>query len=249
MKDYYRILGIDKTASINEIKQAYRKLASKHHPDRGGDADAFKQVQEAYDVLGDPAKRDQYDRPHGFYSGRSNFDDILNNYFRSQQSRQQVRDVRVSLWIQLEDAVQGGKKIISINGGATEVDIPTGIQDNENVRYPKLGPGGMDLVINYRVHGHPIWQRDGLDLLCEREIDFWQLILGTEITVKSILGKELSLKIPAKTKPGSMMRLKSQGIFRQGHNTGDIFIKIKAVMPENISQEVVDFLTEHTRNK
>lgn len=61
--DYYKILGVDKTASQEDIKKAYRKLAIKHHPDKGGDAETFKKISEAYDVLGDPVKREEYDNP------------------------------------------------------------------------------------------------------------------------------------------------------------------------------------------
>lgn len=258
MKDYYQTLGVDRSASADEIKRAYRKLASKHHPDRGGDANEFKQVQEAYDVLSDTNKRAEYDNPQAQFAfrqgtGNFDFDTIFEMFGQRMDPRQQMRNSRISLWLSLEDAVRGGKKLITINSAhqvsPVEITIPAGIHDGENVRYPNLAPGGMDLVVNYRVHGHPVWQRDGLDLLCERELDFWQLILGTEIVVRSILGKELSLKIPPKTKPGSMLRLKAQGIERPGHNTGDVFIKIKAVMPNNISDEMVEFLSKHTANK
>ncbi|OGZ34252.1 MAG: molecular chaperone DnaJ [Candidatus Portnoybacteria bacterium RBG_13_41_18] len=61
-KDYYEILGVAKNASPDEIKRAYRKLAHEFHPDKGGDAEKFKQINEAYQVLGDPQKRAQYDQ-------------------------------------------------------------------------------------------------------------------------------------------------------------------------------------------
>lgn len=61
-KNYYDILGVAKSASADEIKRAYRKLAAEHHPDRGGNAEQFKQISEAYQVLSDSSKRSQYDR-------------------------------------------------------------------------------------------------------------------------------------------------------------------------------------------
>jgi len=61
-KDYYKILGIDKGASPDEIKKAYRRLAQEHHPDKGGNQEKFKEINEAYQVLSDPQKRSQYDR-------------------------------------------------------------------------------------------------------------------------------------------------------------------------------------------
>ena len=63
MKDYYNILGVAKNASSEDIKKAYRKLAHKHHPDiKGGDEQKFKEINEAYQVLSDRAKRASYDR-------------------------------------------------------------------------------------------------------------------------------------------------------------------------------------------
>ena len=62
MKDYYKILGIQKSATLEDIKKAYRKLAHKHHPDKGGDAMRFKEVAEAYQILSDTDKRAQYDK-------------------------------------------------------------------------------------------------------------------------------------------------------------------------------------------
>lgn len=67
-RDYYEVLGIDKKASADEIKKAFRKLAQKHHPDAGGNEDTFKEINEAYEVLSDPKKRAQYDR-FGQYGG------------------------------------------------------------------------------------------------------------------------------------------------------------------------------------
>ncbi|MFH1657606.1 MAG: molecular chaperone DnaJ [bacterium] len=62
MKDYYKILGVTKNASSEEIKKAYRKLAHKHHPDKGGDEQKFKEINEAYQTLSNKDKKDQYDQ-------------------------------------------------------------------------------------------------------------------------------------------------------------------------------------------
>ena len=62
MKDYYQILGVQKGASQEDIKRAYRRLAHKFHPDKGGDAGKFKEVSEAYQVLSSEDKRSQYDK-------------------------------------------------------------------------------------------------------------------------------------------------------------------------------------------
>ena len=61
-KDYYKVLGVEKNASQDEVKRAFRKLAHEHHPDKGGSADKFKEVNEAYQTLSDDQKRAQYDQ-------------------------------------------------------------------------------------------------------------------------------------------------------------------------------------------
>ena len=58
---HYQTLGVDKTATQAEIKKAYRKLSMQHHPDRGGDDNRFKEIAEAYGIIGDEQKRQQYD--------------------------------------------------------------------------------------------------------------------------------------------------------------------------------------------
>ena len=74
--DYYKTLGVDKKASQEEIKKAYRKLARQYHPDTNKDAGAeerFKAISEAYDVLGDPDKRKKYDRGGSVFPGSNPF--------------------------------------------------------------------------------------------------------------------------------------------------------------------------------
>ena len=74
-KDYYQTLGVDRQASQDDIKKAFRKLAHEHHPDKGGNEAKFKEINEAYQALGDAEKRARYDQfgsadgPQGFGGG------------------------------------------------------------------------------------------------------------------------------------------------------------------------------------
>ncbi|MHA1727460.1 MAG: DnaJ C-terminal domain-containing protein [Promethearchaeota archaeon] len=137
-RDYYEVLGVDKNSKPDEIKRAFRKLAMKYHPDRGGDESKFKEIQEAYSVLSDNEKRSTYDR-YGFDSpafegfggnGFSGFGDIFDMFFggsgpfgggrgrgRGRRSTQQRRtqygeDVNVRVIVDLKEVVTGVKKEI-----------------------------------------------------------------------------------------------------------------------------------------
>lgn len=135
-KDLYEVLGISKTASDDEIKKAYRKLAMKYHPDRNPDnkeaEEKFKEVQKAYDVLSDAKKRAQYDQfgdasfdPNqmgggfgGFGGGGFDFGDIFSQMFggggAASQSGYQGADLRYDIQITLEEASSGIKRKINI---------------------------------------------------------------------------------------------------------------------------------------
>lgn len=83
-KDYYKILELDKTSTPEQIKKQYKLLAMKHHPDKGGDSDKFKDVAEAYEVLSDSNKRNQYDNPQSGFNFNQSFinpDEIFRSFF------------------------------------------------------------------------------------------------------------------------------------------------------------------------
>jgi len=134
--DYYKVLGIDKSASKEEIKKAYRKLSLKHHPDKGGDVNDFKKLNEAYEILGNEEKRNEYDNPnkHQFqHMGHGDFpfpQDIFESLFRGQggmpniqifrngipvrRENQPPAPITQTLTITIEEAFSGCSKPIEI---------------------------------------------------------------------------------------------------------------------------------------
>ncbi len=135
MQDYYEILGVPKNASKEALKQAYRGLAHKYHPDKkGGDEKKFKEVNEAYQVLGDERKRAQYDQFgagfnsqgaggfsgfQGFDFGNFDFQDVFSEFFgggmrASRRTRARGRDIEVDLALTLEEAFSGVEREISL---------------------------------------------------------------------------------------------------------------------------------------
>lgn len=253
MKDYYSILGVQRGATDDEIKQAFRRLAMKHHPDRGGDQLKFQDINEAYGVLGDPQKRAEYDNPHrgrvhvNMGGPHFNFDDIFSMFGASFGQRQSM--ARMQLWISLADVAQGGPRVISVadqNGQSNiEIQIPPGIDDGDSIRYPGMAPGGHDLIITYRVRPDARWQRDGSHVITDITVDILDLIVGGEIIVSTLTNTELTLKIPPMTQPGTMMRIRNHGLQRKNtHQKGDLLVRVQARLPDKISDELMDAIRQ-----
>jgi len=287
--DYYKILGVNKTASDSEIKKAYRKLAMKYHPDHTkGDKSAeetFKKISEAYAVLSDKEKRKQYDTfgSAGFqqrYSQEdifkgSDFESILNELFggsgrfggggrgmrfsfdgggpfggyqRTQQAQTKGSDLEYELPLTLEEVAAGTQKIVSFqHKGRSEkitVKIPKGMIAGKKLRIagkgepsPYGGPAG-DLYIKAKVLDHPIYDVQVQDLYINRDIKLSEAILGTNISVPTLSGKELILKIPAGTKHKTKMRLSGHGLpHMHGKSQGDLFVHIHVNMPKRLTKK------------
>lgn len=260
MIDYYKILGVNKNSTEQEIKQAYRKLAAQHHPDRGGDTKKFQEIQEAYSVLSDASKKAAYDNPahpgpnfgfsfnHGPFEFNAGdpFGDIFSQVFGGRY-RQDPRPqpTRVSLWITLKDIYEGGKRIIGIGNSNVEINLPVGVSDGENVRYPKLGPGGTDLVIQFRLKPDTLWQKQEFNLIKEESVPVWDLILGAEIKIQNINGEELAVALPANTQFDTVLRLKGRGFPSKTGVRGDMLVKLKPVLPEKIAPELIDAIRQY----
>ena len=262
MKDYYNILGVNRTASADDIKRAYRKLASQHHPDKGGDTAKFQEIQEAYATLSDDGKRQQYDNPgagfnFGGHGSQFNFEEIF-NIFGADLRGQRRSSPRMNLWITLVDVMTGGPRNLALqmNNSVTniEVNIPRGIKDGDTVRYPGLAPGGQDLIINYRIKPDPNWRHDGLNIITETVVDIWDLVVGAELTVMDILGNQLSISIPPGTQPESLLRARGRGLparnmpgDRANVQPGDLLIRLHARINGPVHPDIIAAI-QKTRN-
>jgi curved DNA-binding protein len=298
--DYYKILGVDKTADSAAIKKAYRKLAMKYHPDKtAGDKAAeekFKEANEAYAVLSDPEKRKEYDTygSSGFsqrYSQEdifrgSDLGSILREFgmnfgggfsqsggagspfesFCSQSSglgpdrgrgfQQQAakgQDMIMELWVTLEEVASGTERTISLAhlNDRVSVKIPPGIESGKKLRVtgkggpsPMGGPAG-DLFLKINVQPHTLFKQDGATLIHEKKVPFSQAALGTKVTIPTLEGKELTVKIPAGMQSGGKLRLKGKGL-PQGPKgpRGDLMVKIHIEVPKKLSAEQEKLLKE-----
>ncbi len=249
MKDYYSVLGIPRTASDDEIKQAYRRLASQHHPDKGGNKEKFQEVQEAYSVLGDAEKRRAHDNPMPKFGNpgagpQFNFHDIF-EMFGARMDPQRTRSQRIQIWINLSDVVHGGPRPISLatttGQSIVELEIPPGVEDGDSFNYRGMLPGGGDLVVQFRIRPDTTWRRHDDNIERDLQVSIWDLILGSEIETDTIMGQRVSVTIPPMTQPNTLMRVRERGLpNKHTKRNGDMFLRIQARIPQDIPLHILD---------
>ncbi|MFZ3043780.1 MAG: DnaJ C-terminal domain-containing protein [Minisyncoccia bacterium] len=358
-KDYYNVLGVDKKATPDDIKKAFRKLAHKYHPDKGGtDESKFKEITEAYSILSDEKKRREYDTygqafagstgsrqaggpgmggnpfggfdfsgfsarggpasgwQQGFGNGGVDFDfgDIFGDVFGGRQARTpRGRDISIDLEIPFKDAVFGTTRTVLIgkvstcdlckgngakpgteletcatcNGsgkihetrnsilgqfssvractvcegtgkvpkekcpeckghgtrrkeGEIKITIPAGIDNGEMIRLPqqgeaiKAGTAG-DLYVKIHVKPHATFRRDGANLIMDLPVKLTDALLGTTVTVETLEGKTLEVKIPVMRHPEELLRVAGKGVPLDGTRRGDLIIRLEIALPHKLS--------------
>lgn len=245
MTTHYETLGVSESADQEEIKKAFRKLAMQYHPDKNaGDKaaeDKFKQINEAYDTLSNPAKRQEYDHRRKFPGGDrtdqwgwnmnmgpGGLEDFINQFFQQHgfagpQRQAKNRDVTLTLTITLEDVYNGKNQPVQFNtpsGRKVElmVNIPTGVESGIRMRFQGQGdhantniPPG-DLYIQIVVAEHKVFDRQAHDLHTKLKIDALGAIVGCKKRLSCIDGQEIELTIPAGTQYGTFFRAQGKGM-------------------------------------
>jgi molecular chaperone DnaJ len=342
-KDYYASLGIDKKASQDDIKKAFRKLAQKHHPDKGGDEVKFKEITEAYAVLSDAKRRREYDAygqafanagagaggfqgfPGGFdfsefQQGDMQFDfgDLfgdLGDLFGGRGARGRARrgrDISIDIEIPFKDAIFGTKRSVllakvstcevcsgsgakpgteldtcktcngsgrvhetrnSILGSFTsvrtcpacegtgkvpkekcieckgagvkrkeediQITIPAGLDNGEMIRIPQHGEavkGGVagDLYVKVHIKPHEIFHKEGANLVMHLPVKLTDALLGTTVSIDTLEGKQIEVKVPAMKKPIETLRVRGKGVPLQNMR-GDLLIHLETALPHKLS--------------
>lgn len=290
-KNFYSILGVSSNASDELIKKAYRNLARKFHPDVNKASNAeerFKEIGEAYSVLGDKEKRAAYDKygdnwKHAreldaraeanpfsngsfadIFGGRRygerhiNIEDILRdintagdvhgftynfndlfggNGFGYTQTNTNKRTPHVQVVISLEEAFNGiNKELISpITQQVMTINIPAGVMDDQRIKI--RDKNNTEFFIIIKIKQHPFFELADEDIYLEVPITIWEAVLGTEIEIPMLQGKA-KIKIPAKAKNGSTLRIKGKGL--PGEPPGDQYITLNIVVPEATTEKQLE---------
>lgn len=354
-RDYYEVLGVEKTASLDDIKKAYRKLAIKYHPDRNpGDKVAeekFREATEAYEILSDEQKRPLYDQ-YGFagvdnsqgtgysrafhdfsdlFGGMSGgFSDIFESMFgggfssrRTRNERETGASLRYDLTISFKDAVFGTKIEIrfrhneecsachgtggeagsskktcptcqgvgqirrsqgffalqqtcpTCRGSGIIIDkpchichgtgveskskkmslaIPAGVDNGKRIVIPHQGDVGEnggdagDLIVIVHVERDAYFERADYDLYCAVPISISQAALGCDIVIPSLDGKKISLKIPAGSTHGKLLRIKGEGVpAGNSGRRGDLYVKLMVQVPSRLTSAQKTILEQYAK--
>ena len=223
----------------------------------------FSDIAKAYEVLSDEDRRNEYDdlRTQAAYrrqstagsdqwSSRSyqdssfvDFNSIFGDYFAEQQRRpRRGSDLSASLNMEFIDAVQGLTTTLALDGRSVNVRIPAGVKDQQTIRLagkgsPSLngGPDG-DLLILISVGSHPTFGRSGNNLTTTVPIRYEDAVLGGEVSVPTLDGPTVTVRIPPGSANGQKLRVKGKGV-PLTNRTGDLIVSVTIEVPSDVSDE------------
>ncbi|MFM7499927.1 MAG: DnaJ C-terminal domain-containing protein [Actinomycetota bacterium] len=257
-KDYYAILGVEKSADSDEIKKRYRRLARELHPDKTkGDKtleERFKAVSEAYDILSDEKKRAEYDQartlfqqggiPNGGFQGNfsaggfGDLGDIFGNLFGGQRGPRRGADMQAQATISFRESINGTQLTFNSPSGPVTTKIPAGVNDGAKIRVRGKGApgeaGAGDLYITINVAAHSVFSRKEENLLLTLPVTFPEAALGADISVPTLSGEEVTLRLPAGTANGKTLRIKGRGITKKDGSAGDLLVTIEVSVPQRV---------------
>jgi curved DNA-binding protein len=248
--DPYAVLGLTSEASEEDVKNAYRKLAMKYHPDKNPGDKASEEKFKEINVANDAIKSGKYDEQPTFSgfgrTGFSNLDDIIAAFNAKQ--RQKNRDIEVLCKIDLDRAFNGGEANFTIKDGDGNIkdvkfNIPAGVDTNSIIRIPQAGdrtfasliPG--DLFVRIFVDKNPTFDRHGPHLIRTIEMNILDFLVTDEIVVQAIDGQDVKVSIPEGFNLNSQVRISGHGMpILNSNRRGDLFISI-SLLTQKLNEE------------
>lgn len=268
-KDFYQILGVSKSASQDEIKQAFRKLAHKYHPDKpGGDEAKFKEINEAYQVLGEPEKRAKYDQfgsaafenggtGQGFggfdfsgFQGGAGFEDLgdmFGDLFGGGRRQRTPRgsDIQMDVDLTFHDSVFGVEKTITLTKpSACERCGGTGGEPGSGMETCATCKGaGVEVSVQRTILGNIQSKRtcSTCSGAGETPKKACSTCRGSGVERKS---RSLVVTIPAGVENGSVLRVRGEGEYLKGGMPGDLFVRIFVKQDARFERDGFDLYSE-----
>ncbi|XP_054809005.1 uncharacterized protein LOC129311065 [Prosopis cineraria] len=262
--DYYKILKVNRTATDEELKKAYKRLAMKWHPDKNHhqsdkkeDAEAkFKQISEAYDVLSDPKKRQIYDF-YGHYplnSSRVARKDGENEESASQKDKK-VGAIESKLAFSLEELYNGCKRKMKVSRNVPDefgklntveeilkIYIKPGWKKGTKITFPGKGhqePGSepADLIFVVDEKPHAFFTREGNDLVIIQKILLIEALVGKTLNLKTLDGRDLTIQVKDIVEPGYELVVQNEGmpISKEPGKKGNLRIKFDVMFPSRLT--------------
>ncbi|KAG6764772.1 hypothetical protein POTOM_032258 [Populus tomentosa] len=299
--DYYNVLKLNRNATEDDMKKAYKRLAMKWHPDKNPvnkkEAEAkFKLISEAYDVLSDPNKRQIYDLygeeglksfdqapPPNTNVGASfkfnprDADDIFSEFFGSGGSggvgkgyfrnnnhnsygaevNRKAAPVESKLLCTLEELYKGTRRKMRISRSVPDdfgkpktieeilkIDIKPGWKKGTKITFPEKGnqePGTIpaDLIFVVDEKPHPVFKRDGNDLVVNQKMSLLEALTGKTIELTTLDGRYLTVPVPDIVKPGHEVLISDEGmpVSKEPSKRGNLRIKFDITFPSRLSAE------------
>lgn len=248
--DPYQTLGLQRNASEEEAKMAFRSLAKTCHPDlHPNDPDAerrFKEINTAYDII---CKGDKVETVK-FRTGDFNFEDAFEyspfgNIFK--EIRRRNNDINLAVVLTLEEAFHGKEINIAVNNQSIKAQIPAGVAHGMRIQMrgggnqpnPTLPPG--DLYVEVRIRPHDTFYREQNNLITKVPVSVFDVLLKKTIEVINIEGKSLNVSLSG----SRMLRLSGQGMPNAFNGTrGDLLIEPLIHYPENLTDEQQDLIAQ-----
>lgn len=220
--DFYEILSVSKNATQTEIKQSYKKLILQHHPDKGGNDEIFKKIQEAYETLGDPEKRMVYDNPKPTHHGiHINFQNGFMNIVREFQKP--IQQIKISTTF---DEMY--------NNFTKEIELPYNIK----FKYPlfrkhlQLQGEPCNFLIRNEIKDMP--ERfeivNNFDLLIHQKITFYEALNGLHFSVE-LPNEILNFHKTQIIKDQDIFSIPNKGLLKNEYHRGNLLIKFVLIYP------------------
>ena len=273
--DYYKTLGVSKTVTADELKKAYRKMAVQYHPDKNKSKEAeekFKEINQAYEVLGNPQKRGQYDQfgaaafenggrggagggPFGGAQGPFNYTYTTNGQGADFGGFSDPFDIfeqffgggGASPFGRRKPAYSLRIEFMEAVKGTTKSVVLDG--KKKDIKVPAgVNEGSRiqfsDFEIVVSVASSSRFRREGYDIVSEIKIPLTEAVLGGIEEIETVVGK-VKLKIPQGTQPSTLIRIKGKGVKHVNSTThGDHYIRIQIEVPTKLSTRQKELLEE-----